>query len=133
MPPRRRRKNPGDGKHCVAAMPRRVRISWIFPGHRSCIAYNCDDRLERFERLVCDVGFEVRIGDSRRPAPNDDLIQGSKRCRALVRRFLRDDSGATAIEYGLIAAGIAVVIITAVQLVGTNLTTTFNSVANSVR
>jgi pilus assembly protein Flp/PilA len=53
--------------------------------------------------------------------------------QSLVRRFLRDDSGATAIEYGLIAAGIAVVIITAVQLVGTNLTTTFNSVANSVR
>lgn len=53
--------------------------------------------------------------------------------QSLVRRFLRDDSGATAIEYGLIAAGIAVVIITAVQLVGTNLTTTFNSVANAVR
>jgi pilus assembly protein Flp/PilA len=53
--------------------------------------------------------------------------------QSLFRRFVRDDSGATAIEYGLIAAGIAVVIITAVQLVGTNLTTTFNSVANSVR
>jgi pilus assembly protein Flp/PilA len=53
--------------------------------------------------------------------------------QSLVRRFVRDDSGATAIEYGLIAAGIAVVIITAVQLVGTNLTTTFNSVANAVR
>ena len=53
--------------------------------------------------------------------------------QSLVRGFLRDNSGATAIEYGLIAAGIAVVIITAVQLVGTNLTTTFNSVANSVR
>jgi pilus assembly protein Flp/PilA len=53
--------------------------------------------------------------------------------QSLFRRFLRYDSGATAIEYGLIAAGIAVVIITAVQLVGTNLSTTFNSVANSVR
>jgi len=53
--------------------------------------------------------------------------------RNLVTRLLRDDSGPTAIEYGLIAAGIAVVIITAVQLVGTNLTTTFNSVANAVR
>ena len=53
--------------------------------------------------------------------------------QSLFRRFVRDDSGATAIEYGLIAAGIAVVIITAVQLVGTNLTTTFNSVANAVR
>jgi pilus assembly protein Flp/PilA len=51
----------------------------------------------------------------------------------LTARFLQNESGATAIEYGLIAAGIAVVIITAVQLVGTNLTTTFNSVANAVR
>jgi pilus assembly protein Flp/PilA len=51
----------------------------------------------------------------------------------LFVRFLKNESGATAIEYGLIAAGIAVVIITAVQLVGTNLTTTFNSVANAVR
>ena len=51
----------------------------------------------------------------------------------LVARFLKNESGATAIEYGLIAAGISVVIITAVQLVGTNLTTTFNSVANAVR
>ena len=48
-------------------------------------------------------------------------------------RFLKNESGATAIEYGLIAAGIAVVIITAVKLVGTNLTTTFDSVANAVR
>ncbi len=44
-------------------------------------------------------------------------------------QFMRDDSGATAIEYGLIAAGIAVVIIVAVQLVGTNLDLTFDSVA----
>jgi pilus assembly protein Flp/PilA len=51
----------------------------------------------------------------------------------LLVRFAKDQAGATAIEYGLIAAGIAVVIITAVKLVGTNLTTTFNSVANAVR
>ncbi len=50
----------------------------------------------------------------------------------LVSRFLRDESGATAIEYGLIAAGIAVVIITAVSTVGSNLTTTFNKVASAV-
>ena len=48
----------------------------------------------------------------------------------LFSRFVRDESGATAIEYGLIAALIAVVIIGAVQLVGTNLSTTFNSVAD---
>ena len=51
----------------------------------------------------------------------------------LFARFLKNESGATAIEYGLIAAGIAVVIITAVKLVGTNLTATFDSVANAVR
>jgi pilus assembly protein Flp/PilA len=48
-------------------------------------------------------------------------------------RFLRDESGATAIEYGLIAAGIAVVIIAAVQLVGSNLNGTFGSVAAAVQ
>jgi pilus assembly protein Flp/PilA len=50
----------------------------------------------------------------------------------LVSRFVRDESGATAIEYGLIAAGIAVVIITAVQLVGTTLSSTFQCVAKAV-
>ena len=47
--------------------------------------------------------------------------------------FLRDESGATAIEYGLIAALISVVIITAVKLVGTNLDTTFNAVATALK
>jgi len=50
----------------------------------------------------------------------------------LVLRFLKDNSGVTAIEYGLIAALIAVVIITAVTAVGTNLTGTFNSVAGAL-
>jgi pilus assembly protein Flp/PilA len=46
----------------------------------------------------------------------------------LVARFVKDESGATAIEYGLIAAGIAVAIITAVNTLGTSLNTTFQSV-----
>jgi pilus assembly protein Flp/PilA len=50
----------------------------------------------------------------------------------LFCRFFRDESGATAIEYGLIAAGISVVIITAVQTVGKNLTTTFTTVGNAI-
>ena len=50
----------------------------------------------------------------------------------LVLRFLRDNSGATAIEYGLIAAGIAVVIIVAVQATGTSLNKTFNSVSGAL-
>ena len=46
-----------------------------------------------------------------------------------TRRFLRDEEGVTAIEYGLIAALIAVAIIVAVQLIGTNLNLTFARVA----
>ena len=51
----------------------------------------------------------------------------------LISRFFRDESGATAIEYGLIAALIAVVIITGLTTVGTNLNTKFNSIATSLR
>jgi pilus assembly protein Flp/PilA len=50
----------------------------------------------------------------------------------LFSRFVRDESGATAIEYGLIAALIAVVIIGTLQAVGTNLKTTFTSVSTSL-
>jgi pilus assembly protein Flp/PilA len=51
----------------------------------------------------------------------------------LVRRFLEDESGATAIEYGLIAAGISVAIIAVVQGVGSKLVTTFTSVQNALK
>jgi pilus assembly protein Flp/PilA len=47
-------------------------------------------------------------------------------------RPIKSESGVTAIEYGLIAALIAVAIITAVTLVGTNLTAVFNNVAGKV-
>jgi pilus assembly protein Flp/PilA len=47
----------------------------------------------------------------------------------IIRSLVRDENGATAIEYGLIAALISVAIITAVTAVGTDLTSTFNSVA----
>jgi pilus assembly protein Flp/PilA len=50
-----------------------------------------------------------------------------------ILNFLSDESGATAIEYGLIAALIAVVIIGAVQVVGTNLSTTFTTVSSSIK
>ena len=46
----------------------------------------------------------------------------------LVKRFAKDESGATAIEYGLIAAGIALAIITIVNTLGTNLNTKFNDI-----
>lgn len=52
--------------------------------------------------------------------------------RYMLTRYMTNRSGATAIEYGLIAALVSVVIITAVTLMGTNLTTTFNSIATAL-
>ena len=51
----------------------------------------------------------------------------------LISRFVRDESGATAIEYGLIAALIAVVIITALTTLGTNLNAKFQTIATTLR
>jgi pilus assembly protein Flp/PilA len=48
-------------------------------------------------------------------------------------KFLADESGATAIEYGLIAAGIALAIIAVVNGLGTNLNTKFTAVNNSLK
>jgi pilus assembly protein Flp/PilA len=48
-------------------------------------------------------------------------------------KFLSDESGATAIEYGLIAAGIALAIIAAVNGLGTNLSTQFTSINSSLK
>ena len=48
-------------------------------------------------------------------------------------RLLKDESGATAIEYGLIAAGISVAIITVVTTIGTNLNNTFTSVSSALK
>ena len=50
----------------------------------------------------------------------------------LVKRFVKDDSGATAIEYGLIAAGISVAIIAAVKGLGTQLNTTFGTITTQL-
>ena len=51
----------------------------------------------------------------------------------LLTRFLRDESAATAIEYGLIAAGISVVIIAAVNGIGTTLNGKFSSINSQLR
>jgi len=53
--------------------------------------------------------------------------------RSLVLKFFSDERGATAIEYGLIAAGIAVAIIATVQGLGTNLSNTFSTVSSSLQ
>ena len=51
----------------------------------------------------------------------------------ILKAFLRDESGATAIEYGLIAAGIAVAIIVAVNSLGTNLNNEFGNVSANLK
>ena len=50
-----------------------------------------------------------------------------------IKNFMHDDDGVTAIEYGLIAALIAVAIVTAVALVGTNLNFTFKAVTDKLK
>ena len=51
---------------------------------------------------------------------------------SLILSFCKDESGATAIEYGLIAAGISVAIITVVMGLGTKLNTTFESISSKL-
>ena len=53
--------------------------------------------------------------------------------KTLFVRFVKDDSAATAIEYGLIAAGIALAIIAAVNGLGTSLNTNFTSISTSLK
>ena len=53
--------------------------------------------------------------------------------KRIVFQFLSDEAGATAIEYGLIAAGIALAIIATVNGLGTNLNNVFTSVNNSIK
>jgi len=59
--------------------------------------------------------------------------QRSTEMHKLVARFIKSESGATAIEYGLIAAGISVAIIVAVNALGTTLNNTFTSVNTQLR
>ena len=53
--------------------------------------------------------------------------------KRILTRFAKDESGATAIEYGLIAALIAIAIIGALTSIGTNLTTTFTSIGTTLK
>ena len=53
--------------------------------------------------------------------------------KSLILSFFKDETGATAIEYGLIAAGIAIAIITAVNGVGTALSTKFDTISTSLK
>jgi pilus assembly protein Flp/PilA len=59
--------------------------------------------------------------------------KGASFMSQLLTRFWKDQSGATAIEYGLIAAGISVAIIAAVNGIGTKLNTSFGSISTQLK
>jgi pilus assembly protein Flp/PilA len=61
------------------------------------------------------------------------ICRQERTLQKLVRKFWNDENGATAIEYGLIAAGIALAIIAAVNGLGSNLNGVFTSVNNSLK
>jgi pilus assembly protein Flp/PilA len=65
-------------------------------------------------------------------AENQALLLKEDHMNRLVARFAKDESGATAIEYGLIAAGISVAIIAVVNALGTQLQTTFSTVSSQL-
>jgi pilus assembly protein Flp/PilA len=61
------------------------------------------------------------------------LVRTGAKMKKLLKDFFADETGATAIEYGLIATGIAIAIITAAKGVGTKLSTTFNTISTSLK
>lgn len=62
----------------------------------------------------------------------NSVVLGAKTMKSLINRFVKDESGATAIEYGLIAGLLSVVIIAAVSLAGTSLTSVFTSISTKL-
>ena len=76
----------------------------------------------------------VRMGRNGLGASSDShvWIRRSYKMKNLVLRFAKNESGATAIEYGLIAAGISVAIIAVIQGIGPKLNTTFTKVSNAL-
>jgi pilus assembly protein Flp/PilA len=66
-------------------------------------------------------------------ASQEFFFIGSFEMRSLLSSFLSDQSGATAIEYALVAMGISIVIVAAVNGIGANLNGTFNQVSASIK
>lgn len=81
----------------------------------------------QYVNLRTDNGNLVRCGPGEEGNP-----QGTAMSQLLVR-FVKNQSGATAIEYGLIAAGISIAIIAVVNGLGTQLNTTFSSVSTQLK
>jgi pilus assembly protein Flp/PilA len=78
-------------------------------------------------------GFSRSAQSWQEPSANRDMdIIQEHIMTNLVKRFMNDESGATAIEYGLIAAGISVAIITVVNTLGSQLKSTFTNISSQL-
>jgi pilus assembly protein Flp/PilA len=64
---------------------------------------------------------------------NPGNLRSKNPMKALIARFAKDESGATAIEYGIVAAGISVAIIAVIQGLGNNLKTAFSSLSSTLK
>jgi pilus assembly protein Flp/PilA len=95
------------------------KTSLQYSGHFPCIRV--------IDTLLGIVKIPVTLSGETAPA-----TKGEREVMNFLKRFVSDECGATAIEYGLIAALIAVAIIGAATTVGTKLSTTFTNVGNSL-
>jgi pilus assembly protein Flp/PilA len=75
----------------------------------------------------------LRTPDRPNVSSTSHCVHGVCHMKNLVARFVKDESGATAIEYGLIAAGISLAIIAVVNGIGTNLNGKFGSINSSLK
>jgi pilus assembly protein Flp/PilA len=108
------------------------------PGADSCSVPQCLLVLAPFHPFeISMVPFEFGSGpllDGLRDGIQSIFrFSGHGRRMKTIRRFLADESGATAIEYGLIAAGIALAIIAVVNGIGAKLNTKFSSINSSLK
>jgi len=71
-------------------------------------------------------------GEILKKQSNNNLREREKKMKKMIKRFLTEEDGVTAIEYGLIAALIAVVITVGAGLVGTSLNTKFTEISGTV-
>ena len=91
-----------------------------------------------FNRLAIGSDYGARRFDRPSTKSVTDLVlnklveHGVDHMKNLVARFAKDESGATAIEYGLIAAGISVVIIGGVKALGSTLSTKFHGISTDI-
>jgi pilus assembly protein Flp/PilA len=115
-------------------MPRRL---WIIHDElRVNVAHGGLDRVIYLSVIRIKYYLRMRSGQSQ-PYPITakprDYVEGYKVMTPLILRFAQDERGATAIEYGLIAAILGVGIIVAAQALGAQISATFNSVAANMK